>query len=316
MATSGTYTFGSSVTKQQLIKFALIEAGVITDFQSIDGGMWAYMHNRLNLMIKSLKTKGLHLWTLKDVTLLLEKDKTTYTLGGASSDRWSETIVRSVMTTARIATNTSLAAVTTGMTASDVIGVELDTGDMHWTTISSVTDAANLVLAVALPSAVSASNVIYAYTSLAPKVTRIQEAYLISKSSETSNTPIEIVPRSDYQRLSNKQTSSSPVEIYYRPDVLFSELKVWPRSDNNIARIVMSVEYPFDDMTALTDTLSFPDWWHESIYLKLSHLASMGYNATDEKIQQLETASDRAIFDAENFDVETTYIQIEPNVPW
>ena len=277
MATSGKYTFGSSVTKQQLIKFALIEAGVITDFQSIDGGMWSYMHNRLNLMIKSLKTKGLHLWTLKDVTLLLEKDKTTYTLGGASSDRWSETIVRSVMTTARIATNTSLAAVTTGMAAKDVIGVELDTGDMHWTTIASVTNAANLVL---------------------------------------SNTPIEIVPRSDYQRLSNKQTSSSPVEIYYRPDVLFSELKVWPRSDNNIARIVMSVEYPFDDMTALTDTLSFPDWWHESIYLKLSHLASMGYNATDEKIQQLETASDRAIFDAENFDVETTYIQIEPNVPW
>ena len=314
MATSGTYTH--TINKRELIKNSLIEAGVITDSQNIDGGMWTYMDLRLNLALKWLKTKGLHLWTVKDLTLLLEADKITYTLGGTSSDRCMETLVRSVLTVAGVATDTSIACVTTGMAVSDVIGIELDTGEMHWTTVSAVTDAANVVITTQLPSGVAIGKVVYAYTTIAPKPLRIHEAYLIQKNGETSHTILNVIPREEYQNKNNKSTSGVPNEIYFRPDTLFSELKIQPVSSDNVARIVMSAEYPFSDMTELTDNLSMPDWWHEPIYLWLSYLAAMGYNATDEKVRMIKEAAMIAIFEAENYDVENTYIQIDPEVTW
>jgi hypothetical protein len=90
MATSGTYTF--SLNTQQVIKDALIEAGVIRDDQEVDGGMYDSARRRLNRILKALQAQGLHLWRTTDCTLLLEDGKKEYTLG-PSGDRWTETLV-------------------------------------------------------------------------------------------------------------------------------------------------------------------------------------------------------------------------------
>jgi len=47
---------------------------------------------------------------------------------------------------------------TAGMVAGDIIGVYQDDGTIHWTTISSVTDAATLVLTTGLASAAATTN--------------------------------------------------------------------------------------------------------------------------------------------------------------
>jgi hypothetical protein len=45
---------------------------------------------------------------------------------------------------------------TTNMTALDPIGIRLDNGTVHWTTIQTVTDATHLALTAAIPSGRSA----------------------------------------------------------------------------------------------------------------------------------------------------------------
>jgi len=49
-------------------------------------------------------------------------------------------------------------ASTAQMEEGDIVGIELDTDDIHWTTIDSITDATTFVIADALPSAAAIGN--------------------------------------------------------------------------------------------------------------------------------------------------------------
>ena len=53
-----------------------------------------------------------------------------------------------------------------GMSAADRIGIFLDSGDVHMTTVDSIFDSVTVKIATALPSAVSAGNRVIDYTAL------------------------------------------------------------------------------------------------------------------------------------------------------
>jgi hypothetical protein len=313
MALSNTYTY--TVNKLTLITDALIEAGVIQDDEAVDGGMHAWMSRRLNGLVKQLQARGLHLWRTVEVTLLLESSKVEYTLG-TGGDRCSETVVRGLTTTA-----TAIAAITydvpsTGMAVSDIVGIEMSDGEMHWDTVATIPDSASITVSTGPTVAAALGAVVYAYTAIIPKPLRIHEAYVIQKANEDSHQPLTVIPREEYMRLNSKITASIPVEIWFNPERTTSMLKIWPTSNNNIQRIVMTAELPMDDMLLSTDNLNFPDWWYEAIHLKLAHIAARSYKAPIEKTNELNRDSMIALLEAENFNVESTYIEMHPDVNW
>lgn len=313
MATSGNYVY--SVNKQELIKDALLEAGVLNDTQEPEGNMYGFMSRRLNGIIKQLQTKGLQLWRIKEVTLLLEEDKVEYTLG-PSGDRCSETVIRALSTASVAIAATTYDVPSTGMTVGDVVGIEMSDGEMHWTTIATIPDTASITVTTGPTVACDSRAVVYSYTALIPKPLRIHEAYSIVKDSENNHIPLNIIPREEYMRLNSKNTEGYVNSLYFNPDRVDSKLKIWPVSSDNIQRIVMTAQLPFQTMDDAADELHFPDWWYEALHLTLSHAAARGYMAPIEKTRELRNDSLIAVQDAEDFDVETTYIEMVPSVKW
>ena len=313
MATSGTYTY--TLNTLQVIKDALIEAGVINDTEEVDNTMYDSALRRLNRNLKSLQIKGLLLWRVKEITLLLEDGKTSYTLG-PSGDRCSETIVRTTLGAAEAAAQTELTvASSSGMTAADIVGIELDDGTVDWTTISSVDNSTTITVDDALTGAAASGNVVYAYTSLAPKPIRIHSAYVIKDDSENSHTPLNIIPFDEYFQRNDKLTESYPNDIYFHPELTTSQLKIWPLSDNNIARVVMMAELPLDDSTITTDDVAVPNWWYNAIHYRMAWGLAESYGAPADKVRRLRETAFIEEEEATNFSPEHTYIQLTPEYP-
>ncbi len=314
MAISSSYAY--TVNKQSLIKDALIEATIISDDQEVDGGMYAWMSRRLNGLLKQLQAKGLHLWKTQEITLLLEEGKIEYTLG-TGGDRCAEEVVRALSTADVAIAATTYAVPSTGMTVGDVVGIEMTDGEMHWDAIATIPDTASITVSTGPTTASESGAVVYSYTSLIPKPLRIHEAYTILKNGETSHIPINVIPREEYMRLNAKSTEGAVVEIYFNPNRTDSKLKVWPTSSDNIQRIVMTAELPIANMDLTTDDLEFPDWWFEAIHTKLAHMAARAYSAPIDKVRELKADAKEAIKDAEDFNVEFTYIEMHPtDVNW
>ena len=314
MAISNNYAY--TVTKQSLIKDALIEAGVITDDQEVDGAMYAWMSRRLNGLLKQLQAKGLHLWKTQKVTLLLDKDRIEYTIGVGSDSVCAEDLIRTTLTASVAVATTTYSVDSTGMTVGDYIGIEQTDGILYWQPIATIPDSSSVTVPVGPTSPANDNATVYSYTNVIPKPLRVHEAYVIQKDSENSHLPIRVVPREEYMRLNSKNTGGVVVELYFNPNRGNSVIKVWPTSTDNIQRVVMTVELPIANMDKTTDDLEFPDWWFEAIHLKLAHSASRAYRAPIDKVRELKSDAKEAVKDAEDFNVENTYIEMQPAVKW
>lgn len=314
MATSGNYTV--SVNKTTLIEDALREARVIDDYESVDGTMYDFMGRRLNQLLKHLQTKGLFLWVVKEATLLLEENKIRYTLG-PGGDRFAQDVARTTTTAdVAIAGTTYTLSSSSGMSVNDIVGIEMDDGEMHWDTVATIPDTTSITVSTGPTVAASSGATVYAYTAVAPKPLRIHEAYAVMQDNESSHIPLNIIPREEYMRLNDKASSGAAVSIWFNPAQANSYLKVWPTSNDNVQRIVMTAQFPFETMDDSTDDLAMPDWWIQPIHLSLAYIAARSYRAPEEVARRLQQDSLLAVSEAENFDVETTYIEMVPDVTW
>ena len=187
MATSNSFNF--SVNRDVLIKDALIDIGAIAQEDTPSSPIIEHAARQLNLMLKAWQSKGLRMWKSRNATLLLQKDTQSYSIGFTGDHFFLDSeLVETEMRVAAIATDTIMEVdSTTGMAASDNIGVELDDGSMHFTTISSVTDSNTLVLASAIPAgdAVAIDNNIYTYTTKATRPVLIFAIMIMTGSLTT-----------------------------------------------------------------------------------------------------------------------------------
>lgn len=92
---SSTYT----VTRDQIISLALRKLGVLEigstpDTDTVDAAAMSF-----NLLIKQLSTEGLKLWKVSELIVPLTANKTSYILGGASSDLMYDSLAPSVAIT-------------------------------------------------------------------------------------------------------------------------------------------------------------------------------------------------------------------------
>ncbi len=102
------------------------------------------------------------------------------------------------------------------MTASDVIGIVLDTGAIHWSAISG-TPSTTATITVALPSAAASGNYVYWFTSKAQRFPIIESAFL--RYSSMTDTPMDIYTQVQQYDLgvSAKQSDGTPTCMLVEP---------------------------------------------------------------------------------------------------
>ena len=312
MATSGSTDY--SINREQIFQEALEILNVYDPISTLSSEDMFSCARTLNMMLKAWTSDGLQLWAQKEVALFLAKDQITYTLG-ASGDHWAETYAKTAVATAGVALDTTVVVDdTTGMTAADYVGVELDDGTMHWTTVSSVTNATDFVLTVALPSAAAVDSVVRYYTNKMPKPFRIMKDPVRYLEATGSEIPLIMVDRARYWNLGNKTTVGAVNQLYFDPRRDVSELTVYPSPDSSVDYLKLVAHFAFEDMDNQADDLDFPQYWYESVVWNLSVrlMYKFGGAVTQDRRREIRSIAKTMKEDALNFDTEDNSIFFQP----
>ena len=174
MTTSGSVDFSS--TRSNLIEDALRKCGVLREGVSASANQLTTGARALNIWIKSPHTDGIPLWAIKEGAVLPIAGTSSVTLGpsgGHAATTWVHTQLASAGASG--ATSITVDSIT-GISASDNIGVELDDGTTHWTTVSGAPSGTTVVLATGLASAAAVDSHVYTYTSKTVRPLKIVQA--------------------------------------------------------------------------------------------------------------------------------------------
>lgn len=310
MATSGTVVF--SETRDELITDALLDVGLVPLGYTAEADLINYASRTLNAMLKAWMADGLNLWKTREFTLFLVQDQVTYSLG-STGDHATETYSDTEIRIAGV-TNDTIIQVdsTTGMIVGDYIGIELDSGNMHWTTIASITDADTVVITSGIPSATAINNTVYFYTT---KIVRPLEVMdLVLRSQDDIDTPVNLISRNEYYMFSSKTSEGTPNDFYFQPKLTNSALKVYPEPLNGNYRLVVTGRFPIEDLTSASHDFDCPNEWLLAIRFNLAKLMAPGAALPSSEYKKLASIAMEEYERVLGFDKESVSTYLQPDL--
>lgn len=273
MGTSGSYDY--SVTATDVITEAMEFIQVLGQGDTIDSADQTSVLRTLNMMVKQWSgnfdfAPGLKSFQRKIGYLILQSGQSSYTLG-PSGDNATLTYLSTTMRIAGVSTDTTLQVTsTTGMTAADKIGIELDSGAIYWTTIASVTDGDTLVISAGLTGGAAIGNRIFTYTTKLMRPLYVESC--ISRDTDGIDTPLNLMTQDYYDRIANKTADGTP--IYYRYNDTLTNgtllLDVEPSDVTNVLRL--SFFAPAEDYDAVGNDIAYPQQWFLPLSIGLAKL--------------------------------------------
>ncbi len=255
--------------RSDIIENALDLIGVKAAGEPVSAEDGASAATALDWLVKSWQGSGAHLWARNSAILFLQPAQIEYQFGGTNTDNATETFSETTTSASAIAGATLLpVASTVGMSVNDFIGVKLDSGSVHWTTIKIVLPT---TLNDALPTAVASGNRVFFYTTKIGKALRVPDARR-EQGSGVNAQEIKMIQmgRIDYLNLPNKNTSGTPVQFYYDPKIDFGTIFIWPApvSTDNLLRF--TYYRPLEVFTDSEDDPDFPNEWIEALVYNLA----------------------------------------------
>ena len=274
MATSGSFDY--SRTAANLITVALENVGVLAAGGTVASADTATCLTRLNLIAKAHSgmsdfARGLKHISRQRATLMLAKGQQSYLIGPASTDSRASTAVgRTTLSAAEAASQTTLSitsntdtttypGTTITMTASDIVGIELDDGTIQWTTISG-TPTTTMDIASGLTGAAAAGNYVYWFTARAQRMVLVESAVL--RDENNKDTPLKVFRTiEEYEAgVSDKYADGDPTCILVEPLRINTRITLDSQPQDVTKRIVLVGLYPQEDYdnASGTDDISFP----------------------------------------------------------
>ncbi len=305
MATSGSANF--SVTGQEIVEGALRSLGVLGRGRALQAGDLEDGLEALNMLVKQWQGKadfapGLKVWTRKRATLFLQKATYEYDLGPSGDHATPDTYDE---TTMRVAASTSATTLevtsTTGMTAADYIGIVLDSGSIHWTTVASVTDGDTVVITTGLASAAAIGNKVYAYTNKIQRPLNILTFNL--RDSDGNDTPVYGMELEEYEAIPDKDTASTPTRYNYESQLTNGVLR-FDTAPDDVSYLGKFVYLrPVEDLDAGSNDLDYPQHWFRA--LKFNLALDLAPEKGKEPSAQLKANAAQSLAMAQNVDPET-----------
>jgi len=271
MSTSGSVDF--SVDRDAIITAAMRSARIIGIDQTPTSGEITNGAQALNLIVKQWQGKydfapGLKVWSRKRAYLFLNTGTSSYNLG-PSGDHWTSTLNQTTLSAAEAAGQTALSVVsTTGMTAADYIGIELDSGALQWTTIVSTGGGPVVSVTDALASDAASGNKVYWYTTKARRPLNILTATL----KDSANTEVGLPPMTfeQYQYIADKTADGDPTAYFYEAQLVNGVLYTDVEADDVTKQIYCVYLSPIEDFDVLTDTPDYPQEWFRALKYQLA----------------------------------------------
>lgn len=326
MALSGSFNF--TVARSDIIPAALRKLGVLGEGQTPTTNQTTYASLALNVMLKAFMADGLPLWYVKTGYIYPVTDTNTVSLAGTGGGHFSEELILTKLTADAAASATNLTVSITaatdvqGTTAnSDFIGIELNDGTMHWTTISSGGGTASLTIASGLASAAGSGNRVYAYTTKAQKPEAIVDCWRVNAPGGT-RVRVNRTPLSNLLSLSNQYSEGRTVQWDYIesltgvPGTDVGTFRFWPRMADGDEYLEVRFQQPFDDMDADADNLAFPPSWYEAIIYGLALRLTDEYQVPDNIYKRVGAAAQAAKEIAETATTEGASLYVMPEKQW
>lgn len=310
MATSGSSDY--TITRNDIFDAALAMVNVVEFSETPSSDDYDACSIMLNLMVKAWMAKGAKLWAMKQATLFLSEGTASYSLG-ASGTHCTHTYVQTTLSTDEALGSTSLSLTsTTGMSASDNIGIVLDDGTIHWTTISGAPGAPTTI-ATGLASAASSGNVVFTYTSKINRPQRIDSEAMYRHTSAGQDTPVKLVSRAEYSQLANKTTEGKIVQAYYDPQLGNGTLYVWPTPDDATDVLRFWYERLLEDFDAAANNPDFPIEWGEALIYGLADRLCAVYQVPLQQRQWIKAEAKEKLDEAMAYDSEPVSVFFQPD---
>lgn len=312
MTTSGVVTF--SRTRDQIIAQAARKIGAIAGGETPSAQTVTDFAEAMNIMVKHWQGQGIQIWRTTEAVLFLQTDQSRYSIGSASTDHATESFVETTISAAEAAGQTTISLTdTTDITAADVIGIELDAGTFHWTTVTSKTSTTVLIPS-ALASAAAAGNRVVTYTTPLVRPLAVLAARRFNFDSDIE-TALQMFDRLEYMEMPNKNTGGPINGIYYDRRGGANSLGLlyaWPMPDSINDCITMTVARPIQDFTVAGDTSDLPTEWMQALIFNLALVMAPEYDVPPPKFSMIKMFADQYLADATWSEDELTAIEFVP----
>lgn len=286
MTTSNSVNFSTNRDTMVLDALRLLDVVGIED-DACTAAQSAHAIRFLNYLVKAMMADGMTLWaTTQSATLFLQNDQVKYLLG--ATDHASNTVVETTLSTTKASSATTLTLTSSsGMTVGDNLGVELDSGTIYWTTISTIPDSTSVTIPANSQGAAASGNVVYTYTT---RVNIPYRVWNVQRHDENGlDVELEELSREEYLALPNKTSEGVPNSYFYDAQLNNGVLYVWPEPSDVSIRLRFTYSRILEDFDAATDTPDFPQDWYLAIIYQLAVLLAPSYGRLAEldKLQPL-----------------------------
>lgn len=314
MATSGSVNF--NVTRSDVIQAAFRHCGALALGESLDANEEAAAIQSIQGITKAWQAEGVHLWKVEDCVLFLTVGTEKYSLG-ASGDRatLASDLVQTKLGGDEAAAQTVLTVdSSTGMAASDYVGIVLDSGSVDWTTIASVDSSTQITVASGLTGAAAEDNVIYTYTTLLDRPLRIMEARL---RDWTPTLPVDqpfapMMSRSDYMMLTNKKDEGDPIQGYYDPQLVKGDFFIWSAPNTSSKTVGFTAAMPIEDLDAASDTADFPQEWAMALEWNLARILAPDVGVDRDTMMMIVSLAGEFKYNLSGWDAEPVSYFFQP----
>lgn len=320
MALSGSIDFG--LTRDELITLSLQEVGAIGDGDTPSATQLTEAGKLLNMLVKSWKIDN-SLW-MRYYGYIFPIHNTNLVQLGAEGGKASTLYVYTQTSAASSSTDTTITVDSiSGISSTNIIGVEQSDGTMHWTTVNGAPAGSTVTLTLALTSdvAVDAAVYVYATTNALKRPNNIVEAFR-RESSSNIDTPITQITNQEYNRLPNKTEEGTVIQWHYDTPLNMStsgypgngDFYFWPRHLDGKYVIVIKYIKLFDDLDSATHNPEFPQEWFLPLMKGLSWLLAakngIPYEERKMLMQEAKMLKDEAL----DYDFEQGSMFIQPRI--
>jgi hypothetical protein len=289
MSVSGSSDF--TRTRDQIIRRALRLITVVKSGETPGAQVVTDAAEALNAMVKRWGKKGIHVWTVTEATLFPQAAQVKYALAAGSTDHATENYYETAVTSATSSGATTIPLDdTTNITVADNIGIKLDDGTIHWTTVSSKTSS-NVTIASAIVDDVAADNVVFTYTTKIVRPLKIVDArrYNIASATDTpiSESQGSLMARLDYMALPNKAQTGTINRAFYDAQRDTGYLHLWQPPTTVTDLVKFTWHRPIMDFDSAADNPDLPQEWFDALAFNLAVSLAPEFDVPTEKLQQV-----------------------------
>ena len=309
MATSGTTTF--TVTRDDIINAALRGLHVYGPTDTIPAADITYCAQALNIVCKSLTTKGMLIWTINEVVLPTISGLATYPIGNTAGYLYSTTI-----TNAGTGGTPGTYALTitggggTGATGTYTIAANGTLGSIAITN-SGNSFTSNPALSFPLGSITSAaaSSTIAGLTTNRPM--KIIQSFI--RDGQGNDQDLSIEARYDYNNLGDKTSSGQPNQLFYDPQLNNGLITLYNIPSDNLSSIHLVTKRQVQDFNLSTDNPDFPQEAYQSLKWLLMDEIALEYEASAQTLQIVAAKAKMYLTEMVDFEEENASVTFSPN---